>query len=122
VQARRGDWAGAESSYRAVLQRQPNNTDALVGLAGVLSKQGRGAEASEILAQAEANGGSRAVGRLQAEQLRFRRMRRATLRRSFRCCGLRWRRTHPIRGCGSSLRARWPHPAIRPRHVRPWPS
>ena len=42
---RRGDLAGAESAYRQVLQKSPQNRDALLGLAAVALKSGQPAEA-----------------------------------------------------------------------------
>jgi thioredoxin-like negative regulator of GroEL len=53
-----------------VLARQPKNADALVGLAQVLGKQGRGTEAEALLDQAQSAGDSRAVGRIRTDALR----------------------------------------------------
>ncbi len=72
VQARSGDLPGAEASYRAALERQPGNADLLVGLAQVLTRQGRDAEAEAVLARAEGAGNRPAVARLRADQLRQR--------------------------------------------------
>ena len=72
AQARSGDLAGAETSFRAVLARQPNNGGALIGLAGVLTRRGHDAEAQTLLARAGADrqrpGGRH---RRKAEQLRL---------------------------------------------------
>ncbi len=73
IQSRAGRLAEAEASFRASLAGQPGNTAALVGLAGVLAKQGREGEADELFARAESTGRDRgAIGRLRAEQLRLR--------------------------------------------------
>lgn len=72
VQARSGDLVGAEASYRAALERQPGNADLLVGLAQLLTRQGRDAEAEALLARAEGAGNRSAVARLRADQLRQR--------------------------------------------------
>ena len=72
AQARRGDLEGAVASYQAALARQPNNADLLVGLAQVLTRAGRDAEADAILARAEGAGNRTAVARLRADQLRQR--------------------------------------------------
>ena len=65
AQARGGDLPGAEASYRAALERQPGNADLLVGLAQVLTRQGRDAEAEAVLARAEGAGNRSAVARLR---------------------------------------------------------
>jgi thioredoxin-like negative regulator of GroEL len=70
MQARSGDLSGAETSYRAVLARQPDNAVALIGLAGVLTKRGREAEAQTLLAKAEATGHGQSAGQARAQQLR----------------------------------------------------
>ncbi|MBV8521034.1 MAG: BCSC C-terminal domain-containing protein [Acetobacteraceae bacterium] len=70
VQGRQGDVSGAESTFRTVLQRQPANGDALIGLATILNREGRSSDADELLSRAEATGSARVVGRLRAEQLR----------------------------------------------------
>lgn len=73
IQGRAGRLAEAEASFRASLGGQPGNTAALVGLAGVLAKQGRDGEADELFARAESTGRDRgAIGRVRAEQLRLR--------------------------------------------------
>ncbi len=41
----KSDYAAASSSYRAVLQREPDNRDALLGMAAIAMKQGRFDEA-----------------------------------------------------------------------------
>src|SRR6202034_2567037 len=69
VLGRRGDLRGAETQYRAALGRQPNNADALVGLARVLTRQGRGAEAEAALARAETAGDNRGGARIRADGL-----------------------------------------------------
>ena len=70
VLSRRGDLSGAEAQYRAVLAHQPNNADAMVGLAQVLGKLGRGEEAENLLDRAQSAGNTRAVGRIRADALR----------------------------------------------------
>ena len=65
VQARRGELADAEASYRGVLRIKPGNTDAVIGLAQVLGRLGRAAEVDQLLSQAEATGGSKALGKLR---------------------------------------------------------
>ncbi len=70
VQARRGDLSGAETSYRTLLARQPNNAEALLGLAQVLGRAGRSQEAAQLLDRAQQAGDTRGVGRLRAEALR----------------------------------------------------
>ena len=71
AQARQGRLDEAEATYRAALGRSPNNGQLLVGLAGVLSRQGRGREASDALDRVQAVGGSsRLVGQARALQLR----------------------------------------------------
>ncbi|MBV9654406.1 MAG: BCSC C-terminal domain-containing protein [Acetobacteraceae bacterium] len=70
MQAKGGDLAGAEASYRAVLAHQPDNGAALVGLANVLTRRGRDAEAQTLLARAEATGHGQAAGQARAQQLR----------------------------------------------------
>jgi cellulose synthase operon protein C len=71
MQARGGDLAGAEASYRAVLARQPDNATALIGLANLLTKRGRDAEAQTLLARAAATGHGQAAGQARAQQLRM---------------------------------------------------
>ena len=71
AQARQGQLEPAEATYRAALARAPRNAQVLVGLAGVLSREGRSQEASELLDRAQALGGnSRLVGQARALQLR----------------------------------------------------
>jgi Tfp pilus assembly protein PilF len=70
AQAGLGELEEAEISYRGVLARAPGTAQALVGLAGVLSREGRGQEASALLAEAAATGNSRVVGQARAQQLR----------------------------------------------------
>ena len=70
AQARQGKLDEAEASYRAALARAPNNPQGLVGLAGVLSRQGRAQEASDLLDRAQATGNSKLVGQARALQLR----------------------------------------------------
>ncbi len=70
AEARQGKLDGAEASYRAALARAPNNAPALVGLAGVLSRQGRTQEASDLLDRAQASGAGKQVGQARALQLR----------------------------------------------------
>ena len=72
VLARTGDLPGAEANYRAALARQSANADLLVGLAQVLTRQGRDAEADALLARAEGAGNRVAVARLRADSLRRR--------------------------------------------------
>lgn len=71
AQAQQGRLGDAETSYRAALARQPGNAGALVGLAGVLSREGRGQEALELLDRAQASGNSRQVGQARAAELRL---------------------------------------------------
>lgn len=73
IQGRAGRLSEAEASFRASLAGQPGNGPALVGLAGVLARQGRDEEADELFARAESTGRDRgAIGRIRAEQLRLR--------------------------------------------------
>jgi YaiO family outer membrane protein len=48
-----GEWQQAEAEYRLVLEREPANFDALLGLCDVLSWQQRFADALAVLPQAE---------------------------------------------------------------------
>jgi predicted Zn-dependent protease len=70
VQSRLGDSAGAEATYRAALQRQPASSAAMIGLAGVLERQGRFADAEQLLTRAGAAGSLRQLGQIRAERLR----------------------------------------------------
>ncbi len=72
AEARSGRLEEAEATFRAALGRAPNNAQALVGLADVLTRQGRRQEASELLdrAQAAAGGSTRQVGQARAVLLR----------------------------------------------------
>ena len=73
IQGRAGRFPEAEASFRRVLAGQPGSVPALVGLANVLARQGRGEEADDLFARAERTGRDRgAVGRARAEQLRLR--------------------------------------------------
>ncbi|MCE7927951.1 MAG: thioredoxin [Chloroflexi bacterium CFX7] len=49
---RQGDVAGAEAGYRAALEAQPGNVEALVGLAAILAGRGEQAEAERLLDRA----------------------------------------------------------------------
>ena len=70
IQARAGELAEADATFRAVLRAQPRNVAALGGLAGVLTREGKTAEAEAMYAQAERNGGGAAVGQARAQLLR----------------------------------------------------
>jgi thioredoxin-like negative regulator of GroEL len=70
VDTKRGDAAGAETEYRAVLARDPNNGPALVGLATLLEQQGDTQDAQNLFAQAQANGQGALVAGAQASALR----------------------------------------------------
>ena len=70
IQARGGHLDQAEAGYRGVLARSPRNVQALGGLAGVLSRQGKQAEADTLYAQAASLPGGAAVGRGHADTLR----------------------------------------------------
>lgn len=72
AQAQQNKLGEAEQSYRSALSRNPRYTPALLGLAGVLSQQGRRDEALGYLEQAEALGGGNRnlVAQARAQQLR----------------------------------------------------
>ncbi len=70
AQARQGNTEAAESTYRAVLARDPANVTALIALSGLLTQQGKTAEAEDLLARAAANGGPREAGAARAQLLR----------------------------------------------------
>ena len=70
IQARAGQLADAESSFRTVLRSQPRNVAALGGLAGVLSREGKTTDADQVYAQAQSYGGGNALGQNRAQQLR----------------------------------------------------
>ena len=70
IQARAGQLASAEGSFRTVLRSQPRNVAALGGLAGVLSREGKQSDADAIYAQAQSYGGGNALGQNRAQQLR----------------------------------------------------
>jgi tetratricopeptide (TPR) repeat protein len=71
AQARSGKLDDAEATYRAALTRAPNNAQLLSGLAGVLSRQGRTQEASDVLQRAQSlSGNARQVAQTRATQLR----------------------------------------------------
>ncbi|HTW27362.1 MAG TPA: cellulose synthase subunit BcsC-related outer membrane protein [Acetobacteraceae bacterium] len=61
IQTRAGELAAAEASYRRVLDRRPEDTAALIGLAGLLSRQGQDEEAAALYARAGASGGALAA-------------------------------------------------------------
>ena len=68
VQARSGDLAGAEATYRQALTGAPGNSSAMVGLAGVLQQEGRTAEATDLLTRAGATGSLRQIAQARAQQ------------------------------------------------------
>ncbi len=70
VQSKQGDTAGAEATYRQILASDPNNGQALVGLAGELEAQGDTQDAQNLYAQAQANGQGALVAGAQASALR----------------------------------------------------
>jgi tetratricopeptide (TPR) repeat protein len=70
AQAQQGKLGDAEASYRDALSRNPRSAGALVGLAGVLSREGRSEEAQGLLAQAESLGAGPQVGQARALALR----------------------------------------------------
>jgi tetratricopeptide (TPR) repeat protein len=70
AQAQQGRLGDAEASYRDALARNPRNTGAVLGLAGILSREGRSEEAQRMLAQAETMGGGRQAGQARALLLR----------------------------------------------------
>ena len=71
AQAGQGRDDAAETSFRTVLKRQPGNAGAAVGLASLLYREGRGAEADDVLNAAQLHGNQRVVGQVRAEQLRL---------------------------------------------------
>jgi YaiO family outer membrane protein len=56
----RGDWAAAEKEYRHILEQFPDDADVLLGLADVLSWQGRYDEIEPILCRSDAAGAATA--------------------------------------------------------------
>ncbi len=71
VQARSGRLDEAAATYRAALERTPSNPQLLSGLAGVLTRQGRTREASDLLQRAQSVAGTdRQVAQTRAAQLR----------------------------------------------------
>jgi Tfp pilus assembly protein PilF len=54
VQARQGDHPAAVESFKKALALEPNNLEAMIGLAGVLSESGKRAEAAALLPQIDA--------------------------------------------------------------------
>jgi predicted Zn-dependent protease len=71
AEARSGRLQDAEATYRVALGRSPNNAQVLLGLAGVLSREGRGQDAAPLLDRAQAAGGdTRGFGQARAQQLR----------------------------------------------------
>ena len=70
AQAQQGVLGEAEASYRDALARNARNGGALVGLAGVLSREGRSEEAQGLLARAESLGAGRLAGQARALALR----------------------------------------------------
>ncbi|WP_237478818.1 cellulose synthase subunit BcsC-related outer membrane protein [Lichenibacterium dinghuense] len=70
IQARAGELKAAEASFRRALAGQPNASALLIGLAGVLLRAGRDAEAEALYARVGDAAGRRAVGRARAERLR----------------------------------------------------
>ena len=70
IQARAGRFGEAEQSFNTVLRSQPRNVAALGGLANVLSREGKTADADRIFGQAQALGGGNALGQNRAQQLR----------------------------------------------------
>jgi cellulose synthase operon protein C len=69
IQARAGRFSDAEASYRSVLAAQPRNVTAMGGLAGVLTREGKLAEADALFARAESSGGGASIGRIRAQAL-----------------------------------------------------
>lgn len=72
AQMRQNKTAAAEQTYRDILARSPRSASAMVGLAGILSQEGRHEEALGLLQQAQAAGGgdSSMLARARAQQLR----------------------------------------------------
>ncbi len=71
AQAKQNKLADAEQTYNILLQRNPRNTAALQGLAGVLNQQGRGKEATAMLEQAGiVSRDPAAIAQARAQQLR----------------------------------------------------
>jgi tetratricopeptide (TPR) repeat protein len=70
AQAQQGKLGEAEASYRESLALNSRSAGALVGLAGVLSREGRSQEAQTLLAQAESMGAGPQVGQARALALR----------------------------------------------------
>lgn len=70
VDTKQGNTADAEAEYRAILASDPNNGQALVGLAGDLQAQGDTQDAQNLYAQAQANGQGALVAGAQDSALR----------------------------------------------------
>ncbi|MGH9793574.1 MAG: tetratricopeptide repeat protein [Candidatus Acidiferrales bacterium] len=83
IQQWMGRLAAAEADYRVVLERHPQDTDILVGLADVLSRQGRVEEALEALEQARQADPSRTDVHVRRGQLLRRLERRPEARAAF---------------------------------------
>ncbi|GIW13152.1 MAG: co-chaperone YbbN [Tepidiforma sp.] len=58
---RRGDVVGAEREYRAILEKSPNDPNAIVGLASILLARGEKAEAQKLLDRAPADRRAKAL-------------------------------------------------------------
>lgn len=72
AQSHQGRLGDAEASFRDALRRNPKQVGALVGLAGILSREGRSEEAQGLLERADAAGGGKLVGQARALALRER--------------------------------------------------
>jgi len=69
--AEQGKTQGAESLYRAALSQDPNQPQALLGLARILSERGEEADALSLLARVPLNSAEYADAQQLAAQLRF---------------------------------------------------
>ncbi|MBX5452528.1 MAG: BCSC C-terminal domain-containing protein [Acidobacteriia bacterium] len=70
LQQRQGKLQAAEASYRQALAIEPKSGPALIGLAGVLAREGRAREAEALYAEAETVSSGAAARRARAQLLR----------------------------------------------------
>ncbi len=69
IQARAGHLAPAEASFRAALRAAPKNKGAMIGLAGVLQREGKSDEAQKLFAAAGVRPGSGGQGGQSSAQV-----------------------------------------------------